>query len=209
MDSSSKDYLFKTKRIAIVGAGISGLTCARLLRDAGASVAIFEKNAVVGGRAATRIVGAESFDHGAQYFTARSDSFKKQVTLWLEAGAIARWKGRVGSITDGQILAEKNSHERFVGAPYMRSLAEYMASALPVVKNSRVNGLSKHNKKWRVTFADGHETSGFDAVVVAMPASQAAALIESLGDRDSLVQQWSGGNHGRLAGLRWYRLPTS
>ena len=52
-------------RIAIVGAGVAGLTGALALRDAGCEVVVFDKGRGPGGRTATRRAGALSFDHGA------------------------------------------------------------------------------------------------------------------------------------------------
>ena len=39
-----------SRRVAVVGAGISGLICARMLADDGVPVTIFEKGRGVGGR---------------------------------------------------------------------------------------------------------------------------------------------------------------
>ena len=41
-------------RVAIIGAGIAGIACARLLTDAGHSVRMFDKSGGIGGRMATR-----------------------------------------------------------------------------------------------------------------------------------------------------------
>ena len=60
-----------TQHIAIIGAGMAGVTCARTLRQAGHKVTIFEKSRGLGGRMATRASAFGSFDHGAQYFTVR------------------------------------------------------------------------------------------------------------------------------------------
>ena len=74
-------------RIAIVGAGISGLACARALADAGLNVQVFEKSLGVAGRMSTRRGELGQCDHGAQYFTARDAAFRAQVQEWIEAGA--------------------------------------------------------------------------------------------------------------------------
>ena len=44
-------------QVAVIGAGISGLTAARSLQDQGHAVRVFEKSRGRGGRAATRRVG--------------------------------------------------------------------------------------------------------------------------------------------------------
>ena len=58
-------------KIAVVGAGISGLTCAYELQKAGCQVDVFEANDYVGGRMATRVKGGLAFDIGANFFVKR------------------------------------------------------------------------------------------------------------------------------------------
>ena len=65
--------------IAIIGAGLSGLTCARRLQDQGHCVTVYEKSHAVSGRMSTRQTDLGGFDHGAQYFTASSAAFKNDV----------------------------------------------------------------------------------------------------------------------------------
>lgn len=55
------------KRIAVIGAGISGLTCAYELQRAGHQVTVFEKENFVGGRMSTRIKDDLPFDIGADH----------------------------------------------------------------------------------------------------------------------------------------------
>ena len=65
-------------RVAVIGAGISGLVCARLLVEQGMEVTVFEKSRGVGGRMATRRTPEGChFDHGAQYFTVRDERFRR------------------------------------------------------------------------------------------------------------------------------------
>ena len=67
----------KSKKIAVIGAGIAGITCARTLVQAGHEVTVFEKSRGVGGRMATRSTAFGTFDHGTQYFTVRDPRFEQ------------------------------------------------------------------------------------------------------------------------------------
>jgi predicted NAD/FAD-dependent oxidoreductase len=72
-------------RVVIVGAGLAGLSAARLLRDAGHDVVVLDKGRSPGGRCATRRIGNATLDHGAQFFTVRSDEFARCVDEWSAA----------------------------------------------------------------------------------------------------------------------------
>ena len=65
--------------IAIIGAGIAGVSAARVLTEQGCSVTIFEKSRGFGGRCATKRWEGHVVDHGAQYFTIRDEAFRKAV----------------------------------------------------------------------------------------------------------------------------------
>ena len=54
----------KTTDVAIVGAGLAGLTAATYLARAGRSVTVFEKSSEVGGRACTQTEGGFCFNLG-------------------------------------------------------------------------------------------------------------------------------------------------
>ena len=59
-------------KIAILGAGVSGLTAAKLLSDKGHEVTVFEKNHTVGGLARTRISQGFVYDpHGGHIFNSK------------------------------------------------------------------------------------------------------------------------------------------
>ncbi len=153
-----------TKRVAIIGAGMAGLAAARLLREAGASCTVFDKSRGLGGRMATRRTGDFSFDHGAQYFTARGPRFRALVEDWSAAGHAAPWY----------------DDEIFVGAPGMTAPARAMAAGLETVMGFEVKSLSRNAQGWSVHA--GEETyEGFTAVIVATPAPQTEPLLESGG----------------------------
>ena len=82
-------------RIAVIGAGIAGLACARELARADAKVTVFERSRGLGGRLGTRRQGNLAFDHGAQFITARSRSFVKYAEVAGRAGVLGRWSPRI------------------------------------------------------------------------------------------------------------------
>jgi len=65
------------KRIAVIGAGIAGLTCAYELQKAGFDVVVLEKNSYVGGRMSSRVKDGVIFDLGADHLCDLYDEMKK------------------------------------------------------------------------------------------------------------------------------------
>lgn len=150
--------------IAIIGAGMAGLAAAAVLTRGGETVRLFDKGRGPGGRMATRraMLGeAEvAFDHGAQYFTARSPEFRAVVDGWMHAGAAAEW-----------------GEGRYVGKPAMSSVIRAMAAPLNVTWGAQVSALEGGPTAWRLRMSDGSSTEEFARVVVAVPAEQAAVLL--------------------------------
>jgi predicted NAD/FAD-dependent oxidoreductase len=66
-------------RIAIIGAGMAGVSAGRLLADRGHRVTLLEKSRGCGGRCATKRWEGHTVDHGAQYFTLRHPDFSAAV----------------------------------------------------------------------------------------------------------------------------------
>ncbi|GGC93103.1 NAD(P)/FAD-dependent oxidoreductase [Undibacterium terreum] len=170
--------------IAIVGAGISGLTCARQLQSLGHSVTVYEKSHGVSGRMSTRQTELGGFDHGAQYFTATTERFKKEVADWRKVGWIAPWSGKLASLDTGVSKPAGNGTKRFVPVPGMSSLGKRLAHGLDVRLEQQVVAVELADKRWLLSVkADTspvNATAGpFDAVVLAMPADQAIPLLNS------------------------------
>ena len=99
--SSSRNFFpprAPASSIAVVGAGIAGIACARTLMQAGHRVTVFEKSAGAGGRMSTRRTEFGGFDHGAQYFTVRDARFRQ--LLQLTPDLVRPWSANTVRILD-------------------------------------------------------------------------------------------------------------
>lgn len=169
----------ESRSIAVIGAGVSGLTAARILQDHGHTVTVFEKSRGRGGRAATRRADDLQFDHGAQYFTARNPVFRQQVDAWQENGVVEPWRASIGRLVNGEILASPDSTERFVAAPGMNALGRHLAQSLDVRTETRVAPFHQRDDRWALLDGNGDALGSFDFVIVSAPAPQARELLQT------------------------------
>jgi renalase len=160
-----------TAAVAIIGAGMAGLSAARKLKAAGVSVTLFDKGRGLGGRMSTRRQGEMQFDHGAQYFTARGTGFQLLVRELKDRGAVAEW-------SDGM----------FVGTPGMSAIGRVLGEDLPIFKGATVETLARSPHGWRVSTTNGNPGQVFDAVLLATPAPQATTLLATAGVRFEPLQ---------------------
>ncbi len=160
--------------IVIVGGGMAGLSCAAALAAAGKAVRVFDKGRGPGGRMAARraqIAGEMvSFDHGAQYFTARDPAFCETVKAWRQSGVVARWSGADSSKGDAA----------WVGLPGMNGPIRAMADSLrqsggEILWGQRVEQITRDGGVWQIATDAGTCTA--DMVLVAVPAEQASDLL--------------------------------
>ena len=159
--------LFAMSSIAIIGAGLSGISAARSLQTAGHRVVIFEKSRSFGGRCATRFWEGNVVDHGAQYFTAESELFNSVLETLPE--------GLFGEIT-APILNEaghviSSASKRLYFLPGNNRLAKSLAHGLTISMEKEISSISQSKDRWTV---GGEE---FDFVISSAPWPQTAKLL--------------------------------
>ena len=193
---------FKSRNIAVIGAGMAGIACARTLLQAGHQVTVFEKGANAGGRMATRSSPFGSFDHGVQYFTVRDARFAR--ALKTVPGLCKPWSANAVQVLDehGRIasadVSRKEAH--WVPTPDMGALVKRWAAPLQaqgrLELETRISQLERdalQPQQWQLRgIGPGgtqHVYSGFDAVLLAIPAEPARLLLNTAQKADGLAQK--------------------
>ncbi len=161
--------------IAILGAGLAGLSAAQALTAGGRQVRLIDKARAAGGRLATRRIehagNNHRFDHGAQYLRAERPDF----AALLESAGTQVWP----------------QAKRRVPVPGMSALGRHLAQGLDLLTGRHVVSIVRNDDGWMVFHLDAAlvlpgrplpavepEREGpFAAVLITFPAPQAAALL--------------------------------
>ena len=165
-------------KIAIIGAGLSGLTIASKLKNF-ADITIFDKSRGAGGRICTRYAEPYVFDHGAQFFIARSNKFKNFIEPMIEAGVIQSWNAKFVEIKKDKIISKRqwnNNNPHYVGSPTMSSIGKYLSQDLNIQLNSEVS-INRSKDQWQIVDKEGNDQGVFDWVISTAPVSQSAILL--------------------------------
>ncbi|MGI9242790.1 MAG: NAD(P)/FAD-dependent oxidoreductase [Verrucomicrobiales bacterium] len=159
----------ETAQVVIVGAGLAGLTAGRALAAAGVDAVIVDKGRSVGGRLATRRIGTATLDHGAQFFTVRSDGFAAVVAEAEAAGVVYEWcRG---------FDAEPDGYPRYAASGGMNQLAKYFAKDLRLLLNTRIDSAAIEGGRWVLSHAAG--TVEGHALLLTAPMPQNLAILRA------------------------------
>jgi len=168
----------------VIGAGLSGMICARRLADAGHAVTVVDKGRRPGGRLSTRTSrSGPVFDHGAQFFTARLDAFRAQVHDWVQRGVAAQWHADIVDLEDGRAVPTQRKAVRYVGTPAMEAVVADLCRPHPGIDgphfNVQVAALAGGGTGFRVVASGGTQAHDrpFDRVVLAVPGAQARDIL--------------------------------
>jgi renalase len=202
-------------RVAIVGAGISGLACGQALGEAGAGVVVFEKSRSLGGRLATRRWEGHVVDHGAPWFSLEPADFREHC-----GEALTQLHVPVMDAATGAALTEPEGGRWYLPQGNNR-LGKQLATGLDLRMEVLIESMERHpDGRWEVA------GEVFDAVVLTAPWPQSRRLLapwladvgqmespaepryvrtltaffEYEGDPSGPAARWSGIEHGNAAG---------
>ncbi|WP_438996505.1 FAD-dependent oxidoreductase, partial [Candidatus Puniceispirillum sp.] len=158
--------------LVIIGAGISGLAAARAAHKSGQHVLVIDKGRRIGGRVSTRRADNFTFNHGAQFITAKGDDFNAVLHAAEKAGAVARW----------QIAEDKDA---YAGSPTMRDLAVFMGDGLDIRQNIEIASIMPHpltgTNSNGLCLTDKTGTMIMTRkLIITAPAPQTARLLRSI-----------------------------
>jgi predicted NAD/FAD-dependent oxidoreductase len=173
--------------IAIVGAGMAGLTALQALKQQGHHVTVFDKSRGSGGRLASKKVGNASWDMGAQFMRSHTDAFAQQLQQWQQQGWIEPWPVAPWVIDSAGARPSPDEVERFVSVSRMTALSrQLVACADEFATSTRIVHCRLDQQQWYLHDDEQQCHGPFDALIVNLPPAQAQPL---LGDSPELQQQ--------------------
>lgn len=165
--------------IAIIGAGMTGLTCAQHLQQAGHQVTIFEKSRGLGGRVATRRLHETWVDHGVRCLEPQGPYSAALLETLRDRHIVHPWQPHNTAI---HLASER---VRYVAPEGLTAIAKFMAQGLTIHRAQRVIAIAPTPERtWQLTLEASSSaqpiTTHADVLVLAIPAPQASELLDPL-----------------------------
>lgn len=147
-----------TDSITIIGAGMAGAACGRVLREAGVPFRVVDRGRAPGGRMSSPHLHGRRVDLGAGYFTVRDEEFEAVVAEWESGGLARQWTDTFGILEPGAVPRTTTGPVRWAAPRGLSSLVHNLLEGNDIRDSTEVDALP-----------GGH-------VVLAMPDPQAARL---------------------------------
>jgi renalase len=162
--------------VIVIGAGIAGISCARVLADAGLPVRVLDRAGQPGGRMASEQHAGRPVDTGASYFTVSDDRFGLLVQGWQRRGLARPWTGTF-EVYEPRTTRLNTGPLRWAAGAGLRTLVQDLADTAGLsVERAEVDRVGA---ELAGTGASGLRVDSrrASAVVLAMPDPQARAIL--------------------------------
>lgn len=173
-------------QVAVIGAGVAGLSAARKLQENGVSVVLFEAGRRPGGRLNTLRQYDRQFDHGAQYLTPHSRRSAVLFSKWRKDGWIRTWNAVALELPERKKVDTSSWH---VAVPSMLGLADRLADGLDCRNKVTVTAIEGDAGQRYLATASNERFGPFDIVVCALPAEPSLTILEPFPELASLAAQ--------------------
>ncbi|WP_100372539.1 NAD(P)/FAD-dependent oxidoreductase [Bacillus sp. FJAT-45037] len=196
----------KETSVLILGAGLAGIMAANALKEKGIFYILIDKGRSVGGRMATRRIDTGKADHGAQFFTARSDEMKELVDQWIESGVVYEWTKGFHQLSDtGEIKIHSDEYPRYAATDGMNALTKDLATGIDVSLHTRAKTVHYKEGSWHVHVEDEQEKTGTEIVakglISTIPVPQALTWMDFNGIESDIKEELSQLDYEPCVGL--------
>ncbi len=157
----------------VIGSGISGATIANLLSKK-YSVDLFDKARGPGGRASfKRLDKLKGFDHGTQYISPKSSSFKNFIQKLIKKKVLKTWGGK--HLFLNKIKRENKNHLKIIGKLGNNDISKYLLKDINCNFKTELKKIDYKEKKWVLTFSDGTKKI-YEKLILTCPFVQLSKL---------------------------------
>ena len=157
----------------VIGSGISGATIANLLSKKH-SVDLFDKARGPGGRASfKRLDKLKGFDHGTQYISPKSSSFKNFVQKLIKKKVLKTWDGK--HLFLNKIKKENKNHLNIIGKLGNNDISKYLLKDINCNFKTELKKMDYKEKKWVLTFSDGTKKI-YEKLILTCPFAQLSKI---------------------------------
>ncbi len=167
--------------VAVIGAGMAGLTCAQRLQQLGYQVVVLEKSRGVGGRVATRRNLGTRADHGARFLEPKTELLRQLVMVLSNHHIVQPWTDRFYQFNpdNQELIPSSNWCSYYIAPEGISAVAKFIATDLNICISSRVEKIQPNDRlgEWRLILESTEEITA-RTVVVAIPAPQALMLLQ-------------------------------
>ncbi len=173
--------------IAVIGAGVAGLTCAQKLQQAGRRVVVFDKSRGLGGRLATRRLAGTHADHGVCYLQPKGAAFGELIDKLVNQQILRVWTQGIHRLTADGVLQPPVKFAPCYAAPSgATAIAKYLGQNLEIINSQAITAISPIGNGWQLNSADCQWNA--EQVVVAVPPAQALAIAGMVADTNCFGQ---------------------
>jgi renalase len=167
--------------VVVVGAGVSGLACARQVAAAGVEVQVLDRARGVGGRCATHRLEGLAFDFGVSFLHGSEPGFLAAVCA-VPGERLEGWPRAIrGTGRPCQPEAFQGGEQRLALASGVNAFPRHLAQGIDVRTTSRVERLDLSGDLPAVQL-EGGETVRARHLVLALAPEQVLQLLEGIPD---------------------------